>query len=169
MPPYRPTAEQAQEAGRIIVSCRIPIVEKAGGTIKRIAEEYALIAFSDPASYSDIDESGAMALRSFKAMGKKRRALKKVREKTVITESADGQRLNKISTVEYELWDKLSALNGLMDLRGDKIKKLEVTGANGGPLTHKLLAGLSDDELARIARGGSSGTAPEAPSTDKPD
>lgn len=166
--PYKPTAEQARENGQAIVNCRIPIVEKQGGTIERIARELALVAFSDPANYSSIGEDGAMQLRTFKQMGRKRRALKKIREKTVITESADGARLNKISTVEYELWDKLSGLNGLMELRGDKIKKLEVTGADGGPLTHKLLAGMSDAELFRIAKLGSRGAAKKATGKKKP-
>lgn len=156
-----------QQVGQEIINCRIPIVEQAGGTIKRIAQELALIAFSDPAHYASIGEDGALQLKTFEKMGKRRRVIKKIREKTVITESADGQKLNKISTVEYDLWDKMAALNGLMDLRGDKIKKVEVTGADGGPLTHKLLAGMSDAELARIAKGGSGGAAPKAKSKKK--
>jgi hypothetical protein len=84
--------------------------EKAGFTVDKIARELAIVAYSDPAHFVDVAEGGELSFKTFKQMGMKRRAIKKIREKTVITESKDGEKLYKTSTVEYETHDKMDAL-----------------------------------------------------------
>jgi hypothetical protein len=126
--------------------------EKAGFTRLKIAQELALIAFSDPARHVEIAEGGELTFIPLDQQGKHRRALKKIREKTVITESKDGEKIYKTSTVEYEMHDKLDAIKQACQALGiNAPQKHEVTGAEGGAIS---LTGLSDEELMKIALSG---------------
>jgi hypothetical protein len=94
--------------------------ERAGFKVPKIAKELAIIAFSDPDDFVEVAEGGELRFRTFKEMGKKRRAIKSISEKTVITESKDGERLYKTSTVDYELWSKSDALKTAIEVIGIK-------------------------------------------------
>ena len=117
--------------------------EKAGFTEQKIAEELAIMAFADPANHAEIAEGGELRFKTFKEQGKQRRAIKSIKEKTVITESKDGEKIFKTSTVEWTMQDKLQALGMAVDVIG--IKKpvkhdLNVSG-NLADLMRQHLAG----------------------------
>jgi len=94
--------------------------EKAGFTAEKIAQELALIGFSDMANHVDIGDDGSLQMKSIEEMGKHSKVIKKVKEKTFITESKDGKELYKTSQVEYELHDKLGALKQAVEIVGMK-------------------------------------------------
>lgn len=95
-------------------------MEKAGFSFIKIAKELKIIAFSDIADHCMIDEGGALQMISLSDLGKKSKAIKKVKENTKITESKDGEKLYKDSHVEYELYDKIEALKFAALLMGMK-------------------------------------------------
>jgi hypothetical protein len=104
---------------------------KAGFTAAKMAKEQAIMAYSDPADYAEIGEDGSLRLKQFQEIGEKRRAIKKIKEKTTIGESKDGSVIFKTSKVEYELWDKQQAHDFAADvlgIRADKKLKLETPG-----------------------------------------
>lgn len=106
------------EAGKEVVCKTIQAFEDAGFTDCKIARELAMIAFSDVANHVEIAEGGELRFKTFKEQGRKRRAIKKIREKTIITESKDGTQISKVSTVEFELYDKLDALQKAIVIKG---------------------------------------------------
>jgi hypothetical protein len=110
------------------VACKtIRAFERAGFTDCKIAQELAIIAFSDPANHVEIAEGGELQFKTLDEQGKHRRAIKKIKEKTVITESKDGERLYKTSTVEWEMHDKLDAIEKAINVKGiKKPQKLDV-------------------------------------------
>jgi hypothetical protein len=112
------------------VACKtIQAFERAGHKDSAIARELAIIGYSDPADYLEIAEGGELRFKTFDEMGEKRRAIKKIREKTVITESKDGALISKISTVEFELHDKLDGLGKVIGVKGiNKPQKVDVSG-----------------------------------------
>lgn len=114
------TDEQKSTAVADVLAATQRSYERAGFTADKIAKEIAKIAFSDLADYYDVAADGSMQLRPQAQIKKKSHALKKIREKTTITESNDGQKINKISTIEIELWDKLGALNMALDVVGHR-------------------------------------------------
>jgi hypothetical protein len=135
-------------AADIVVAERIKTIEKAGGTLKRIAEELCSVAFSRIDDYLTVAEGGEICANTFEEIkaqkGGKRKlaAIKKVKEHTRITESKDGEQMFKTSTVEFELYDKLDALWRLVELRGDEpAKNVQVTGKGGEPIQHELTCG----------------------------
>ena len=90
-------------------------------TISRLSKEYALLGYSDLADYIDVGDDGSMQIKAFATLPKGlTRAIKKIREKTVITESKDGELISKISTVEFELHGKQPALDMIVELMGMK-------------------------------------------------
>ena len=153
--PDRPTAEQAKAGGQAIVNCRVLAIEKAGGTITRIARELCGIAFSDMADYMTVADGGEMAAVPLHGISKKKRsAIRKIRENTRITESSDGARIFKDSKVEYELYDKMEALKYLCKLRGDEIDKKQVSfdEATLNAILSGLPAGLGEAVRAELSR-----------------
>lgn len=135
-------AELAKKNGSEIVNCRVAAIEKAGGTFAKIARELAAIAFSDIADYVTVAEGGELSAIPLQTISRrKRKAIRKIKENTKITESSDGTRLFKDSRVEYELYDKLDALKYLCKLRGDEVQKVE----HQGNLTVKVVNFGSND------------------------
>jgi hypothetical protein len=123
--------EQGQQIGKQngqeIVNCRVAAIEKAGGTFVKIARELAGIAFSDVADYVTVAEGGEVQPIPLQTIPtKKRKAIKKIKENTKITEASDGSRIYKDSRVEYELYDKMEALKYLCRLRGDEVIKADI-------------------------------------------
>lgn len=124
------TPEQHQDINKRVVCETRKQFEKAGFTVPKIAKELALIGFSDISDYLTVDEGGAIQVFPLETLKKnKSKAIKKIREKTTITESKDGSVIYKTSTVEFELHDKLQSLGMAVDVIG--IKK---------PIQHKVEA-----------------------------
>jgi hypothetical protein len=138
---------KASEAAESVRKDHDAILDKIA-PFEKLAKELALIAFSDIQNYMTVAEGGevqAIPLDSIK--GKKSRAIKRIKEKTTIAESKDGETIYKNSQIEYELYDKPTALWRLIELRGDKpAEKQEISGLNGGPIEFSRL-----DRANRIA------------------
>ena len=129
------TPEQTEEINQEVMCETRRQFEKAGFTVPKIAKELAIIAFSDPDDFVEVAEGGELRFRTFKEMGRKRRAIKSISEKTVITENKDGERLYKTSTVDYELWSKPDALKTAIEVIGiKKPAKVDVTHNMDGKL-----------------------------------
>jgi CMP-2-keto-3-deoxyoctulosonic acid synthetase len=147
-----------EENDKIIedVKCEtILAMEKANHSMDRIAKELADIAYSDIKQHFTVNEGGEIILKPL--TGRKTRAIKEIEETTNIAESADGKTLFKRSKVKIKLYDKEDALKFSASLMGMvKPQKMELTGANGGPIK---ITDITDDELLTIARGGSPGVA----------
>jgi hypothetical protein len=111
----------SEEAADIAINKTAAALDRSGITESKIIQEFKIIAFSDLKNHVSVDEGGALCVVPLDQMGRKSRAVKKVREKSTITESKDGATLNKISTVEYELYDKIAALETLASMRGMKV------------------------------------------------
>ena len=118
--------------------------EKAGFTEKRIATELALIAYQDPANHAEIAEGGELRFKTFKEQGSKRRAIKSIKEKTVITESKDGEKIYKTSTVEWTMHDKLEALGMAVDVIGIK-KPAKIDVNHSGSIMAAVASHLSQE------------------------
>lgn len=152
-----PAVEAAREVGAEIISDRVAAIEKAGGTFPRIARELCSIAFSDIADYVTVAEGGELSAIPLQTISpRKRKAIRKIKENTKITESSDGTRLFKDSRVEYELYDKLDALKYLCRLRGDEVEKVEHSGSLEIKDAHSK---LESKLLPELAAGGAEGTA----------
>ncbi|OPL13578.1 MAG: hypothetical protein AVO39_10285 [delta proteobacterium MLS_D] len=95
-------------------------VFRAAFNLRKTAEELRRIAFSDVADYVEIGPGGEMQAKALEDIRpkKKTRAIKWIREKTTIKESADGATISKHSQVEYVMHDKLAALKLGVDLAG---------------------------------------------------
>ena len=103
-----------------IIERRIAELEKAGAKFPRLVRELVSIAFSDIGNYVEVSEDGSLTCIPTASITKpKRVAIKKIKEHTRITESANGEKIWKDSRIEYELHDKLSAINVLLKLRND--------------------------------------------------
>ena len=116
-----------------ITEKRIAALEKAGAKLPRLIKELISIAFSDIADYVTVSEDGSLTCNPTDTIKQaKRKAIKKIKEHTRITESADGEKIWKDSRIEYELYDKLSAITTLLKLRDDfPADRME------GSVTHK--------------------------------
>ena len=118
MPMDQNAGQAAADAAR---NSWIAVIEKNGGKQNAIARELCAIAFARIDDFVTISEGGEVqAIPLDKIPQKKLAAVKKIKEHTRITESADGEKIWKESHVEYELHDKQAALRHLVELRGDK-------------------------------------------------
>lgn len=114
------SAEVGQMVADHLAEKRLHELEKAGAKFPRLIRELVSIAFSDIADYVDVSEDGSLiATATASIKPAKRKAIKKIKEHTRITESADGEKIWKDSRIEYELHDKLSAITTLLKLRND--------------------------------------------------
>jgi len=148
----------AQQAGEAVKSESRLAVEKLAGGVRKIVRELALIGYSDPSQFVEVAEGGELRFRTFKEMGTRRRCLKRISEKTVITKSKDGEKLYKTSTVDYELWSKLDALKELIvlgDYRPSERHEVEHTGSLEIKDARAKIAGKL---LPEFTAGGSPGT-----------
>lgn len=108
----------------IAISQTIAALDRAKIPEYKIINELKIIAFSDLKHHVRISEDGSMVMIPLEDMGAKSRAVRKVKEKTTIMESKDGATLSKISNVEYELYDKMAALELLAAMRGMKTQHI---------------------------------------------
>lgn len=123
----KPTREQEEKIVSDIFNETRMAFEKAGFTAEKIAEELALIGFSDMADFVQIDEQGSVKPLSFDEIKKnKSRIIKKIREKRRIL-NGDGEDTILEDTFEFELHDKLSALKEVILILGMKApEKIEL-------------------------------------------
>jgi len=111
-------AEIIEKENKIILNKLAPF--------EKIVQHLAAIGFSSIDDYVEISEGGEITALSFDAIRARKKgkikilAIKKIKEKTTIAESKDGETIYKNSQVEYELYDKPGALQYLMKLRGDE-------------------------------------------------
>jgi len=91
-----------------------------GLTPARLIEELKIIALSDIADYVEIDKDGTLAAKPLTDLKAKSRAVRKIKEKTTVTEKADGTVITRTSTLEYELHSKLDAIDAAMKIHGMK-------------------------------------------------
>ena len=99
---------------------RRKLCDKMGLSLPRLLKELKAIALSDMTDYVAVSDDGSLQCKSTDEIKRaKRPAIKKIKEHTRITESADGERIWKDSRTEYELHDKLSAIKLLLTLRDD--------------------------------------------------
>lgn len=114
------TRPPGQIAGEELSDARVGAFDRIGLTFDRIAKELKSIALSDMVDYVEIDEGGAMQAVPLDSISKRKRAaIRKIKEKTNIAESKDGETIFKTSTIEYELYDKLGAIEKVLKLRND--------------------------------------------------
>lgn len=108
------------ELNKSTTVCFTTLAIKEGLTPRKIIKEIKELAFSDLKNHITVDEGGAVIAKPLDQIGNKSKAVKKIREKSVIAENKDGSVLYKTSTIEYELHDKISALDQAMGLHGMK-------------------------------------------------
>lgn len=135
--PLDPIAGQA--AHDDVIAERRRQLKAAGVTIPKLFKELSLIAFSDQQDYLEIAEGGEIRAIPFDRMGKyyginKSRAIRKIREKRRILSTPEQDTILD-ATLEYELYDKESALRYLCKLAElEPAQKNEHTGKDGAPL-----------------------------------
>lgn len=120
--------DNGNQAADEVINLRQQALENAGLTFDRIARELRAIALSDIADYVTVDEGGALQAIPLEDITKRKRAaIRKIKEKTNISKSKDGETIFKTSTIEYELYDKLGAIEKVLKLRNDyPAEKLEL-------------------------------------------
>lgn len=114
-----PEAIAAREAGADVAHMRAEAFKSLRVDFKKILKEYIAIGFSNIADFVTVADGGELQMISLNRIPKKKLgAVKKIKEKTTIVESKDGEQISKHSTVEYELWDKEHVLDRLTKLGG---------------------------------------------------
>ena len=147
--PQEKRQELGKEAGQEVICETRKAMERAGHSMDRIAEGLAIASYSNIKDFFKIDEGGAIQFKPLR--GRKTQAIKKIREKTNIAESADGQTIFKRSVVELELYDSLDAKKFSAALMG-MVKPIKVD------VNAKLDVGIKDarqklaDRLNAIAK-----------------
>jgi hypothetical protein len=108
------------ELNKSTTPCFSSLAIKEGLTPRKLIKEINLMAFSDVADHCEVAEGGELRFKTFKNQGIKRRALQSLEEKTVITESKDGNIIYKTSTVKFKLHPKNDAIDMGLCLHGMK-------------------------------------------------
>jgi hypothetical protein len=140
--------ELSKKAAEMAISETRRTMEKAGFSILKLAKELKIIAFSDIADHCTIDEGGALQMLSLQEIGKKSKAIKKVKETTKITESKDGEKIFKDSKLKYELYDKLDAIKlaaSWMGMEAPQRVSVDIEGS----LMAAVAARLSGEEVKK--------------------
>ena len=97
----KPTREQEEKIVSDIFNETRMAFEKAGFTAKAIAEELALIGFSDMADFVQVDEQGSVKPLSFDELKKnKSRIIKKIREKRRILNGDGDDEVKRFLTTD---------------------------------------------------------------------
>ena len=120
-----------------------------------VLRELAILASSDMPDYVRIDEDGNMQIKSFDELkGKSSKAIKSIKQKTVTrqTKGADGE-MEPITetTVEFQLWDKVKALELLGKYHKLFTEKLEVKKDELEKMTvDELMDKLKDFDMSKL-------------------
>lgn len=119
--------------------------QKNENQIQEIIEELRLLSFSDIRDYVEVDEGGAVRVKTFDQMPKTAsRGIKKIRERRTIRESKDGQEAVIVDSVmELELWSKEKALELLGKYEAMFTEKVN----HSGHISIPGVSDLSDDDL----------------------
>ncbi len=138
-------------------TCFSTLASKLGLTPKKLIQETKIIAFQDPADHFDVDKDGDLQIKDFKEQGRKRRAIKKIKQKKVVTRSKDGEEIYTTTTTEVEFHSKDTAIGFGMAIHGmAKPKKHEVAGKDGGPIDVAIRKAVGKeliDEVDGATRG----------------
>ena len=121
-------------------------------TKERVLSEYAKIGFADIKDF--------LAFRTEKTVidyddeGKPIYGYKQVVD-TKPSEEIDGSLINEVAisrdgTFKFKLHDKKAALDMIGKHLGMFTDKVELTGANGGPVEVSAVANMSDEDLKRV-------------------
>jgi hypothetical protein len=114
-------AKAALEARRQIDEERLKVLKASGVTFKKVVNELAAVAFANIQDFVKVAEGGEIQGIAFDTIPKKKlKAVKKIKEYTRITESADGEKIWKDSRIEYKLYDKVDVLKYLVKLLGEE-------------------------------------------------
>lgn len=150
------TTEQNENIEKEVVCETRRRFEAAGFKVPKIARELALVAFSDIQDYVTVNEGGELQVLPLESLKKnKSRVIKKIREKTKITKSEDGQKLFKNSSVEFELYDKLDALKMAVEIIGiKKPAKVDVNHDGNIEILITNYAGASSSQKPRKGAAG---------------
>jgi hypothetical protein len=118
------------QAGQQVDADRLNAIEAAGATPTAIVKVLSSIAFSSIGDYFKVTPDGRLQARPLKSISKtKLMALRKARQ----TETRTGAAIT--TRIEYELYDKVRALNCLCRLRGDvPTQHHQLSGKNGGSI-----------------------------------
>ncbi|MCX5516219.1 terminase small subunit [Kaistia algarum] len=122
-------------------------------TIQRVLEELAKVGFANMADYMRAGADGDPYL-DFSALSRDQAAA--LAEVTVEDfRDGRGEDARDVRRVKFKLADKLGALEKIGNHLGMFKKKLEVTGADGGPIETKDVSArdILADRLARLAAG----------------
>ncbi len=92
--------------------------ERQGDITQKLLAEYIRIATSNITDFVEIDElTGSIKIKPLKDIPKHMiSAIKKIKEKRVIKENADGTSVTVYDNVEYELYDKQKSLDKLIEI-----------------------------------------------------
>lgn len=115
-------------------------------TQDRVIEEYARIAFANVSDFFEWDERQVRYVPKKDLSPEQLAALSEIQSETSVTRDANGQPRARIK-LKVKLHDKVRALDALAKHLGLVIERHEVTGADGGPIEHRDLSELSDEEL----------------------
>jgi phage terminase small subunit len=120
---YAPKAARSQASALLTkpnIKARIAALmgkaeSKAVMAAAEVLEELSLLGRTDMAQFVDVDDSGLVKVRAFADMGPgATRCIRKIKEKRVIRQTpGDSEDMVLESTLEFELWDKLGALDKL--------------------------------------------------------
>lgn len=139
-----------EQAAEIAISKTVAAMKRQGHSFDKIAKELAIIAYSDIADYMKVSEGGAIEAIPLDSLTKnKSRAVKKIKEKTTIKESLDGDSIFKESNLEYEFYDKPKALEFAASLMGMETVPQKVLLGVEGSLMAAVTARLGDGTDAK--------------------
>ena len=126
---------------------RVKAFDNVGLTLERIAQELSTIALSRIDDYVTVAPGGEITAIPFDQIPKDRiPAIKKIAERTRITESVDGLKVHKDSQVKYELYDKIDALRYAAKIRGDEVQRVDISD-------HRTVQALLDALPADMQEG----------------
>lgn len=127
--------------------------KRAEVTVERVLQELAKVGFANMQDYMRAGADGDPYL-DFSALTRDQAAA--LSEVTVEDfKDGRGEDARDVRRVKFKLHDKLSALEKIGNHLGMFKKKLEVTGADGGPIETKDVSArdLLADRLARLSAG----------------
>lgn len=125
---------------------RNAISEKAGVTVERILQEYARLAFLDPAQAFDKEGRLIPVCDMPEDVRRAVGGLDVVEMAGGMQVDGDGAQHVPMFTKKLKFWDKKGALDSLAKIKGMFVEKVEHTGKDGGPIQTK---DVSDIDLAR--------------------
>jgi len=115
--------------------------ERQGDITQKILAQYMRIAMSDITDFVEIDKlTGTIKIKPLKDIPKHMTtAIKKIKEKRVIKDNADGTSSTVYDNVEYELYDKQKALDKIFDIAAlIPAQKLNLLIDSGSDFERKL-------------------------------